>query len=505
MENDFKGTQISTGKADASLSEVEELIRQTLEESKLSSPDKKESIPAKEEFKATTFTAPAKPVAPKPVEQVFTAPVLKSAAPAPVVKTPEPKPATPVAPASGYDSTFNEYKVGDIVKGKVVKVDQSGVLVDIKYKSDGLILPNELSEHPFTTVDEVVKVGDIIDVFIERLEDKEGYVVLSKAHADHERNWYNAMNAFRNKSLLEGKVIQALKGGLVVDCDGLRGFVPASQVSKRTEESFESFVGQKIPLKVIEVNRRQGKIVLSHRMAAGDKEKADHDKLINELEVGQVRKGKVVSIKNFGAFVDLGGIEGLIHLSELSWKRVKSPTEVVKLGDEIEVFVLGVDKINKKVALGLRQLQPDPWASAAEHFRAGQVVKVKLLRFAKFGVFVELGYGLEGLIHISELSKEQVVNPEEAKYPDGTPIKLGDTVDAKILRVIPDEQKIGLSIKQVHVERDRQALKEVQQTAAVEEKKVTIGDMIAEKERARAEREGTLEVAEEASSEEIPT
>ncbi|MBU0630764.1 MAG: S1 RNA-binding domain-containing protein [Candidatus Margulisbacteria bacterium] len=491
MDNELKGTQISSGKGDSALSEVEELIRQTLEESKVSAPaESKEKAAVKEDFKATTYSAsPPKPVAPA----APTSPVM------------QPTPAKPAVPANSYDATFNEYKAGDIVKGKVVKVDQTGVLVDIKYKSDGLILPGELSLHPYTSVDEVVKVGEIIEVFIEKLESKEGYVILSKARADHERHWKIAMNAFRNKTLLEGKVLQALKGGLVVDCDGLRGFVPASQVNKRPEETFESFVGQNIPLKIIEVNRHQGKIILSHRLAAGDKEKEDHNKLINELEVGQIRKGKVVSLKNFGAFVDLGGIEGLVHLSELSWKRVKHPSEVVKLGDEVEVFVLGVDKANKKVALGMRQLQPDPWASATEHFKSGQIIKVKILRFAKFGAFVELGHGLEGLIHISELSKEPVATPEEAKHPDGTTIKLGDVVDAKILRVIPDEQRIGLSVKQVQVERERQALKEVQQTSAVEEKKVTIGDMIAEKERAKAERDGLLEEAAEGSSEEIPT
>ena len=491
MDNELKGTEISSGKGDAALSEVEELIRQTLAESKISAPaENKEKTQIKEEYKATTFSSPTpKPIPTQP--QPLAAPIA------------QPVSAKPAAPANSYDATFNEYKVGDIVRGKVVKVDQTGVLVDIKYKSDGLILPGELSEHPYASVNEVVKVGEIIEVFIEKLESKEGYVILSKARADNERHWKTAMSAFHNKTLLEGKVLQALKGGLVVDCDGLRGFVPASQVSKRAEETFDSFVGKKVPLKVIEVNRRQGKIILSHRLAAGDKEKADYDKLLSELEVGQVKKGKVVSLKNFGAFVDLGGIEGLVHLSELSWKRVKHPSEVVKLGEELEVFVLGVDKVAKKIALGLRQLQPDPWASAAEHFKAGQIVKVKILRFAKFGAFVELGHGLEGLIHISELSKEPTATPEEAKHPDGTPLKIGDVVDAKILRVIPDEQRIGLSIKQVQVERERQTLKEVQ-TSAVEDKKVTIGDMIAEKERARAEREG-LEEAVEGGSEEIPT
>ncbi|MFH1387441.1 MAG: S1 RNA-binding domain-containing protein [bacterium] len=474
MAEEFKGTTFDTGKGNAEFSEVEELIRQTLEESKkLEKPV--ESSPAaaadakKEEYKATTLNAPIKPPAP---------PASKEAA----------KPSTP---ASSYDATFKEYKVGDIVKAKVLKIDQSGILADIKYKADGLILPEELSEKAFGAPEEVVKVGDIIDVLIENLENKEGYVVLSKKKADYEKKWKLAGDAYRHKTLLEGKVIQALRGGLVIECQGIRGFIPASQVSKKPEETLESFVGKIIPVKVIEVNSRQGKIVLSHKIASGDKEKFDNQKLFNELEVGQVRKGKVVSIKNFGAFVDLGGVEGLIHLSELSWKRVKHPTEVVKMGEELEVFVLGVDKINRKVALGLKELQPDPWANAADIYKAGQIVKAKVLRFAKFGAFAELEHGLEGLIHLSEISKEHISAPGEA-------IKIGETYDVKILRVLPEEQRIGLSIKQVIIDHEKQALREV--AAQAEDKKVTIGDMIAEKERAKAEQE---EEPEEEAPEEI--
>lgn len=477
MAEELSGTAFDQGKGEAGFSEVEELIRQTLEESKklekTTAPKAPEEV-KKEEFKATVLSAPPK-APPPPVKEKG-----KEAAP------------------SAYEATFKEYQAGDIVKGKVLKVDPSGVLVDIKYKADGLILPEELAEKIPGSLEEVVKVGDVIDVYIENLENKEGYVLLSKKRADQERKWRVASEAYRNKTLLEGKVIQALRGGLVIDCDGIRGFIPASQVSKKAEESLDSFVGKNLPVKVIEVNPRQGKIVLSHKLAAGEKEKFDTQKLINELEVGQVRRGKVVSLKSFGAFVDLGGIEGLIHLSELSWKRVKHPSEVLKTGDEIDVFVLGVDRVNKKVSLGLKELQPDPWVNAADLYKPGQVVKAKILRFAKFGAFVELEHGLEGLIHISELSREPVQKPEDA-------VKIGDTVDVKILRVIPDEQKIGLSIKEVLKDREKQAPKEVSPPPA-EEKKVTIADMIAEKERAKAEKESEEqeEAEEEATAEGLP-
>ena len=469
MAEEFSGTSFDNSKGDAGLSEVEELIRQTLEETRrIEKPGVAPKEEKKEEFRATVMSAPPPPPPPPP--------------------TAKPKDQSGGKSNEAYEATFKEYKVGDIVKGKVIKVDPSGVLVDIKYKADGLILPEELAEKVSGSPDAIVKVGDIFDVLIENIENKEGYVVLSKKKADYEKKWKFIFDAFRNKKLVLGKVIQSLRGGLVVDCQGIRGFVPASQVDKRPEETLDSFVGKEIPLKVIEANPRQEKVVLSHRMAAGEKDKLDTSKLLDEVEVGQVRRGKVVSLKSFGAFVDLGGIEGLIHLSELSWKRVKSPSEVVKMGEEIDVFVLGVDRISKKVALGLKELQPDPWANAHELYKPGQVVKAKVLRFAKFGAFAELERGLEGLIHISELSREQVREPGEA-------VKIGETYDVKILRVIPEEQKIGLSIKEVIKDREKQAAKEAPPPpiASTDEKKVTIADMIADKERIKAEKEAEEE------------
>jgi ribosomal protein S1 len=474
MAEELKGTSIDKGKGGAEFLEVEDLIRQTLEESKKL---EKQAAPVaetnekKEEFKATTFSALPKPAPAPPPEK-------------------EKKQTPPAAAPTAYEATFKEYKVGDIVKGTVLKIDPSGVLVDIKYKADGLIPPDELAEKTPGSPEEVVKVGDVIFVYVDNLENKEGYIVLSKKRADYERKWKIATDAYRSRKLLEGKVIQALKGGLVIDCEGIRGFIPASQVAKKPEETMESFAGKILPVKVIDVNRRQGKVVFSHRSAAGEKEKLDAGKLFDEIEVGQVRHGKVANLKNFGAFVDLGGgIEGLIHITELSWKRVKHPSELLKTGEEIDVFVLGVDKANRKVSLGLKELQPDPWVNAGELYRPGQVVKAKILRFAKFGAFAELEHGLEGLIHISELSKAPVQKPEDA-------VKIGDTVEVKILRVQPEEQRIGLSVKEAVLEREKQSRQEA--APAAEENKVTIGDIIAEKERARAEKEAEEEEEEAA-------
>jgi ribosomal protein S1 len=477
-EKEYEGTEIEKGKGKEEFLEVEDLIKATLEESKRLEKEapppppkeeaKKEEV-KKEEFKATKITLP-KEEKPSPTEKK----------PVPKEKKPSPPKAETPPPPPKYEETFKEYKVGDIVKGTVLKVDLSGVLVDIKYKADGLILPDELSEKTVGSPEEIVKVGDQINVFIENLENKEGHVVLSKKHADYEIRWRTAYDAYRNKKLLEGKVIQALRGGLVIDCEGIRGFIPASQVLKKAQESLESFKDKNLPVKIIEINRRQGKIVLSHRLAAGEKEKFLAVKLLEELEVGQIRHGTVTSIKSFGAFVDIGGIEGLIHLSELSWKRVKHPSEVLKLGQETDVFVLGVDRINKKVALGLKELQDDPWVSAANYFKPGQIVKAKIMRFAKFGAFAELQHGLEGLIHISEISKVPVQKPEDAA-------KIGDEVEVKILRVIPEEQKIGLSIKEAILQKEKEEYKKTMGSA--EETKVTIGDIIAQKEKERANRE----------------
>ena len=455
MGEEFKGTSLG-GFKEKSGEDIEALIKETLEENKRSA-----EAPKKEEkasgFKATPINIEPRPV-PKPVAP-------KQAGPAPQEGQAE---------EAGYEATFRSYKPGDIVKGTVVKVDPSGVLVDINYKSDGFIPPAELSDRSFNNINDMIKVGDKIDVLIEKLEDKEGYIVLSKRKADYEKKWRMAYDAYKSRKAIEAKVSSAVKGGLVVDYNGIRGFIPASQVAKETEEPIESFVGKTIPIKIIEINRRQGKIVMSHKMAAGEKIKADTSRIFDELEVGQVRHGTVTSIKNFGAFVDIGGVEGLIHLTELSWKRVNHPSDLLKAGQELDVFVLGVDKESRKVALGLKELQPDPWVGAAELYKPGQIVKAKIARFVKFGAFAELEGNLEGLIHISEISDKPITRPEDV-------IAVGDVVDVKVLKVIPEEQKIGLSIKEVKKDAERKELKELKQTE--EKKSVTIGDAIKEKEK----------------------
>ena len=458
--HDHYGRRISrhvSGSFKSKAEDLDALIKETLEESKKSEAPANRPLEA-EEDKSQGFKATHVNIAPQPK---------------PAKKEEHPEVTEKQADELAYEATFKSYKVGDVVKGTVVKVESTGVLVDINYKSDGFIAPSELSDRTFGNVSDVIKVGDKIDVMIEKLEDKEGYVILSKKHADHEVKWKIAFDAYKNRKAIEAKVTGAVKGGLVVDYNGIRGFIPASQVAKETEESFESFVGKTLPIKIIEINRRQGKIVMSHKMAAGEKIRPDTAKLLEELEVGQTRHGKVTSIKNFGAFVDIGGIEGLIHLTELAWKRVKHPSDLLKVGQELDVFVLGVDRDNRKVALGLKQLEPDPWVKAAELYKPGMIVKAKIARFVKFGAFAELDGNLEGLIHISELSDKPISRPEDA-------VAVGDEVDVKVLKVIPDEQKIGLSIREVKREAEKKELGEFNAQAEPKQS-VTIGDAIKEK------------------------
>jgi len=466
----YEATKIQKGKTPTGEMEVDALIAGALAE--LDTSPKLER-----ELKATPI-----PVAkPKEEPKEEPKPIVREAAKEEVKaeeKVEEKEPA--------YEETFKKFVVGSLIKGKVVRLDQSGALVDIGYKSDGFIAPEELSPE--------IKVGDMVEAIIEKLESKDGYVILSKEQADFESKWKKANEAFKDKRTVEAKVLSAVNGGLVAEFEGVRGFIPASQVSKRIEQPLKEFVGKVVPVKVIEANRRQGKIILSHRLGSVETEKVKAHKIFEEIEVGQVRHGKVSSLKSFGAFVDLDGAEGLIHLSELSWKRVKHPSEVIKSGQEIDVFVLGVDKINRKISLGLKELQVDPWAAVDEKYKVGQLIKVRIARVVKFGAFAEIEDGLEGLVHISELSQHKINSPEDA-------VKPGDMVDAKILRIIPEEQRIGLSIRDAEADKARAEA----EAKRKEEAKVTIGEIIAQKEKQKAEREAELaeEVEEEEAVEEI--
>ena len=334
------------------------------------------------------------------------------------------------------------YTEGVIIKGVVRKIEKIGVMVDIKYKSEGLIPHDEISIDPAITAEQVIKEGQVIDVYIVALESREGYTILSKRRADFEVAWDEIFKSYKERKILEGKVTLAVRGGLVVDYKGIKGFIPASHVLRQSYEKLEDLVEKTIPIKTIQCDRKRKKVVFSHKIAAKIADEQGIKKPIESIETGQVLKGKVSSLKPFGAFIDLGGIEGLVHISELSWARVNHPREVLNVGDKVDVFVLGVDRENNKISLGIKQLQPDPWVSVHEKYHIGQVITGKITRIAAFGAFIEIEKGLEGLIHISELSDKPVKTPEDV-------VKPGDQVKAKIIKILADEQKIGLSIKEL--------------------------------------------------------
>jgi small subunit ribosomal protein S1 len=370
--------------------------------------------------------------------------------------------------------SVKDYQVEDIINGIVTRVEKGLVFVDIAYKSEGIIEAEELASTPNVKATDIVKPGDHIKVMIMKLENKEGHPVLSKRRADYESYWSNLFHCYKKKEALTVYIMSAVKGGLVADYGGIRGFIPASHVSKEYQDNMEALVKQSINVKPIEVDRKRRKVVLSQKMAAQQNDSIKAKELLKQIEPGQVRTGTVTNLKSFGAFVDLGGVEGLIHISEMSWGRINDPAEVLQTGQKIDVFVLGVDDESGRISLGLKQLQPDPWVNVEQRYHIGDTVHGTVTRAVKFGAFVELEKGIEGLIHISELAEQQPANAEDI-------VKPGQGVEAKIIKMFPAEQRIGLSLR-AHPEIDaKQNFEQYQETKAVEtDTAPTIGDIVKE-------------------------
>ncbi|MFA5103966.1 MAG: S1 RNA-binding domain-containing protein [Candidatus Margulisiibacteriota bacterium] len=459
-KQELSGTAIRSIKERAEFSELDSLIAETLSESKASVLGKE---PVKEEFalSGTRLSKEFIKETPKVPEMAKEIPLKQ---PEPIQQEEIKASHAPSAPQDQYDKTFKTYKAGDVIKGTVVNVGQTGALIDIQYQSDGFISSEELGDQP-------LHAGDGVDVYIIALSNKEGYVELSLKRAAVEKKWKALYDAFRNKTALEAKVSSAVAGGLVADLGGIRGFIPASQVLRQQGQQLSDFVDQTIPVKVLEIDHRQNKVILSHRQGNFEKQQLEREKFFGQIEMGQVLRGKVSGIKKFGVFVNVNGVEGLIHLNDISWKRIDDASKMFSAGQEIDVFVIGVDHNSKKVSFGLKQLQADPWEKVPEKYKPGQIVEVKVLRLAKFGAFVELEEGIEGLIHNTELSIKGVQNPSEA-------VKPMDVIKAKILRVEESEQKIGLSIKEIQLDEQEKQFQETQQTTG--QQKVTIGDTVSD-------------------------
>jgi small subunit ribosomal protein S1 len=343
---------------------------------------------------------------------------------------------------AAIDATIKHFNDGDIVEGRIVKVDRDEVLLDIGYKTEGVIPSRELSIKHDVDPNEVVKVGDEVEALVLQKEDKEGRLILSKKRAQYERAWGTIEKIKEEDGVVTGSVIEVVKGGLILDI-GLRGFLPASLVEMRRVRDLQPYVGKEIEAKIIELDKNRNNVVLSRRAWLEQTQSEVRTTFLKELGKGQVRSGVVSSIVNFGAFVDLGGVDGLVHVSELSWKHIDHPSEVVEVGDEVTVEVLDVDMDRERVSLSLKATQEDPWQHFARTHAIGQVVPGKVTKLVPFGAFVRVDDGIEGLVHISELAERHVELPEQV-------VTVGTDIFVKVIDIDLERRRISLSLKQAN-------------------------------------------------------
>ena len=342
--------------------------------------------------------------------------------------------------SDAVDATIVEFDDGDIVKGVVVKIDNDEVLLDIGYKSEGVIPSRELSIRNDVDPHEVVALEDEIEALVLTKEDKDGRLVLSKKRAQYERAWGTIEELKEKDEVVSGPVIEVVKGGLILDI-GLRGFLPASLVDLRRVRDLHPFVGRTLECKIIELDRNRNNVVLSRRAYLEETQREQRDEFLTNLKPGEIRSGVVSSVVNFGAFVDLGGMDGLVHVSELSWKHVEHPSQVVQVGDEVTVQVLDVDLSRERISLSLKATQQDPWQEFADGHEVDQLVYGRVTKLVPFGAFVQVGDGIEGLVHISEMAAQHVEAPEQVVTP-------GEELWVKIIDIDLDRRRISLSIKQ---------------------------------------------------------
>jgi len=398
-----------------------------------------------------------------------------------------------------YDKTIKIFSEGDIIAGTVVKVDKDEVLLDIGYKSEGVIPARELSIRYGVKTEEVVKVGDEIDALVLQKEDKEGRLILSKKRAMYERSWNQLEKGMIENEPIEGEVIEVVKGGLILDI-GLRGFLPASLIDVHRVKELHSFLGSKLTCKIIEMDRNRNNVVLSRRAFLEETASERRKILLDNLEKGMRVSGKVSSIVSFGAFVNLGGIDGLIHISELSWCHVEKPSEVLSVGDEVDVEILEVDKERERISLSLKACQADPWEQLSRDVQVGEVINGVVTKLVPFGAFVQVRPGIEGLIHISELSRRHVEQPDEV-------VSVNQEIEVKVIDIDIDRRRISLSLKQIMGEADEEEYYEespieaesgAEMEEAVEEAAEAVVEAMGE-----AEEEAALEAVEEAVAEEV--
>ncbi len=340
-----------------------------------------------------------------------------------------------------YDATLHPFHEGDVVTGHVVRIDNDEVLVDIGYKSEGVIPVGELSIRKSVDPSDEVQLGEEVDALVLTKEDQDGRLILSKKRARFEKAWRRIEGAADSGEPVEGTVIEVVKGGLIIDL-GVRGFLPASLVDIRRVPNLDEYMGQAIECKVIELNRSRNNVVLSRRAVLEEQRKEDRERILDRLQPGQVVEGMISNIVDFGAFVDLDGIDGLIHISELSWSHVNHPSEILTIGDTVSVKVLDIDRDRQRISLGLKQTQEDPWQRVVDTYNISDELEGVVTKVVTFGAFVEILDGVEGLVHISELAQHHVENPREIIQP-------GDPVRVKILEIDSERRRLSLSIKRV--------------------------------------------------------
>ncbi len=337
-----------------------------------------------------------------------------------------------------YEKSMTTVTEGEIVHGRVASIGEKEIVIDIGFKSDGIVSRNEF--------DGALEVGEEVDVFLERLEDRHGQLILSKLKADDLRRWQTIEEAHENEGILEGTIIRRIKGGMIVDLLGAEAFLPGSQIDVRPVRDFDAYLEKTMEFKVVKLNPANGNVVVSHKALIEKDLEAQRDKILDSMEVGQVLEGQVKNIVDFGVFVDLGGVDGLLHITDLSWGRVGHPSEVVELDQKLNVVVLNYEKERQRISLGLKQLQPHPWENIEERFAEGSTVQGRVVSITDYGAFVELEKGIEGLVHISEMSYT-----EHIKHPTQK-VQLGQMVDVKLLNIDSEDKKISLGMKQLEAD-----------------------------------------------------
>ena len=336
-----------------------------------------------------------------------------------------------------YKSSLTEITENEIITGRIIGINEKDVLVDIGFKSEGIISRNEFSEN------NLPDIGEKLEVFLEKIEDESGNTVLSKEKAEFLNRWKDLRNIHETGEIIKGHIIRRIKGGMVVDLDGVQAFLPGSQIDIRPVKDFDQYLNKEIDLRVVKFNEMRKNVVVSHKAIIEDTLAEQRDELFSKLEIGSVIDGRVKNITDFGVFVDLGGIDGLLHITDLSWGRVNHPSEIINMDDTLTVKIIDFDQDKKRVSLGLKQLTPHPWENIKSQYPEGSSVSGKVVSMTNYGAFIEIEPGIEGLIHVSEMSwTKHIKNPSEL-------YSLGDTIDAKVLAIDVDERKISLGAKQL--------------------------------------------------------